>query len=256
MEWLFKARHRTTRVRRDSPRRLLTVTDVERITPRMQRMSFHSLALGNFEALAPDDHIKLFIPISEPDNNGVDSVCARNYTPRTFDAASATLNIDFALHEHGPATSWALRTRPGDKLEIGGPRKSNVVADDFDWYLLIGDETALPAIGRRVEELRSGVPVTTVVVVETIQERQSFATSAVWTPIWISRQGQGLGDDALIHLVLADYVLPPGDGYIWIAAEAGAARSIRTFVSETWDHPKEWTKSSGYWVRGRAGAHE
>ena len=256
MDSILKVCHQISRVRRDTRRRLLTVSDVQRITPRMQRISFQSTDLGDFESAAPDDHIKLFIPVSKPGSPGIDSVCMRDYTPRKFDPATATLTIDFALHETGPATSWASLAQPGDTLEIGGPRKSTIVADDFDWYLLIGDETALPAIGRRVEELRPGVSVTTVVVVETLAERQTFATSAIWTPVWIPREGQVAGADALLRVALADHEALPGDGYIWIAAEASAARSLRSLASETWGHPKEWMKSSGYWVRGEAGAHE
>jgi NADPH-dependent ferric siderophore reductase len=66
------------------------------------------------------------------------------------------LHIDFAIHDAGPATDWALRARIGDALEIGGPRGSAVIPMEFDWYLLIGDETGLPAIGRRLEELPAG----------------------------------------------------------------------------------------------------
>jgi NADPH-dependent ferric siderophore reductase len=256
METLFNAPHQITRLRRDTRRRFLSVTCVERITPRMQRIVFQSPDLGDFESASPDDHIKLFIPLSTPDDTGIDGVCTRDYTPRKFDRATLTLTFDFALHEAGPATAWALQANRGDTLEIGGPGKSNVVTDDFDWYLLIGDETALPAIGRRVEELRPGVRVDTVVAVETLAERQTFATSADWTPSWITREGQSATDDALLRLALADHQPPRGDGYIWIAAEASVSRSLRSLVSETWGHPKAWTKSSGYWMRGEAGAHE
>lgn len=256
METLFETLHSILRVRHDAHRYLLSVTHVQRITPRMQRIFFQSSDLGDFESNSPDDHIKLFIPTSKPDDTGNNGVCMRDYTPRKFDRATATLTIDFALHDAGPATAWALQARCGDTLEIGAPRKSNVVTDDFDWYLLIGDETALPAIGRRVEELRPGARVTTVVAIETLAECQTFATSAVWTPLWIAREGQSAGDDALLRRAFADYKAPHGDGYIWIAAEASVARSLRSLVSEAWGHPSEWTKSSGYWMRGKSGAHE
>jgi len=256
MESLFKLRHLISRVRRDTHHRLLTVIDVQRITPRMQRVSFQSPDLGDFESSAPDDHIKLIFRTSNPSNTGIDDICMRSFTPRKFDPATATLTIDFALHQACPATSWASLARPGDTLEVSGPRKSNVVADDFDWYLLIGDETALPAIGRRVEELRPGVRVSTVVVVETLAERQTFATAAVWTPLWIAREDQLLRDDALLRFALADHDVLPGDGYIWMAAEASTVRSLRGFVSETWNHPSEWMKSSAYWARGAAGRHK
>jgi NADPH-dependent ferric siderophore reductase len=90
------------------------------------------------------------------------------------------LVIDFAIHEAGPATKWAIKAAPGDTLDIGGPRGSAVVPDDFDWYLLIGDETALPSIGRRTEELRAGVPVITAVVVDGADSEQVFDAKSAW----------------------------------------------------------------------------
>jgi NADPH-dependent ferric siderophore reductase len=91
------------------------------------------------------------------------------------------------VHDAGPATRWALRAKPGDSIEIGGPRGSVVVPTDFDWWLLIGDETALPAIGRRLEELPAGCSVTSIVAVAGAQEEQRFATRADHRAIWVHR---------------------------------------------------------------------
>lgn len=243
-------RHQISRVRRETRRRRITVTAVERLTPKMQRLCFASPDLHDFSSLAPDDHIKLFLP--DPTGPDPAGVCMRDYTPRRFDPAQGTLTIDFALHDAGPATAWALAAQVGDRLEIGGPRGSNVVADDFDWYLLIGDETALPAIGRRLEELRPGVPVTSLVAIDSDAERQSITTPAAWTPHWIARSGSG---DATLLGAALPAALPPGDGYVWIAAEAQVARALRTHILAL-GHPKLWLKAAGYWARGTAAIHE
>jgi NADPH-dependent ferric siderophore reductase len=244
-------RHHVLKVRRETRRRLVTVAATELITPRMLRILFTSSDLHDFESLAPDDHVKLFVP-----NPAGGDPCRRDYTPRAFDAARGTITIDFALHEAGPATFWALTAQPGDEIEIGGPRGSTIVADDFDWYLLIGDETALPAIGRRVESLRADVPVRTIAVVNDDEERQNFSTWADWEAVWVSRAGQQADDATLLLAALkATGPLPKGDGYVWIAAEARVARTLRTYVSETLGQPAEWLKASGYWTIGQADAH-
>ena len=77
----------------------------------------------------------------------------RDYTPRRYDLDTLELDIDFVLHGDGPASTWAEQAKPGQFLHIGGPRGSMIVPDIFDSYLLIGDETALPAIARRLEGL-------------------------------------------------------------------------------------------------------
>ncbi len=243
-------RHQTTRVRHDTRRRTLTVDSVETLTPTMRRIHFVSPELHDFVSAAPDDHVKLFLPQAGGDD------CMRDFTPRRFDAARGMLTIDFALHQIGPATAWARTAQRGDTLDIGGPRGSSIVTDDFDWYLLIGDETALPAIGRRVEELRAGVPVITLVTVDDAAERQEFVTSAAWTAHWLYRAGQAPGDAGLIVAALSTLALPPGEGYIWIAAQTSVARAVRHYVTEQLGHPKAWLKSSGYWTEGIGAAHE
>ncbi len=244
-------KHHTFRMRREVRRRNLTVSAVEPITPQMRRIRFSSPELRDFESLAPDDHIKLFFP--SPGNGSAEM---RDYTPRAYDRARGELTIDFALHQAGPATAWALAAAPGDALAIGGPRGSHIVDDDFDWYLLVGDETALPAIGRRVEALRPGVPVTTVVIVESDAERQVFATQADWTGLWVTRAGSADDDATLLRGVLRGLRHPAGDGYVWIAGEARLARSLRAFMLDERAHPRPWVKASGYWARGRIAAHE
>ncbi|MBS7811289.1 siderophore-interacting protein [Roseococcus pinisoli] len=241
-------RHAITRLRQETRRRVLTLATIEQLTPHMLRLGFVSPELHDFASAAPDDHVKLFFPTAE-------GSCMRDYTPRRFDPAAGTLVLDFALHEAGPATRWAMKAKPGDALEIGGPRGSAVVADDFDWYLLIGDETALPAIGRRIEELRPGVPVTSFVLVPEAADAQHFSTAASWSGHWIAR-GASTEDGALLLAAIADFTLPPGDGFIWIAAEAQAARAVRHHVLETLGHPRAWVKTAGYWLRGVADAHE
>jgi NADPH-dependent ferric siderophore reductase len=246
-------RHHISRLRRETRRRWVEVAEIERLTPRMLRLHFVSSDLRDFVSAAPDDHIKLLFPVFDGGDN---ELCMRDYTPRRFDAERGTLTIDFALHEAGPATVWALTARVGDRLEIGGPRGSIVVTDDFDWYLLIGDETALPAIGRWIEQLRPGVPAISLAVIDNDAERQDFVTQAAWTALWVSREGASLDDAGLLLRALADIVLPPGDGYVWIAAEALAARALRNYVVTTLGHPEVWLKAAGYWTHGKANAHE
>ena len=241
-------RHATTRIRHETRRRTLTVSSTELLTPRMRRFGFTATDLHDFVSASHDDHIKLFFPAADGET------AMRDFTPRRFDKSLGMLTIDFALHEAGPATQWAMSAQIGDTLQIGGPRGSIVVPDDFDWYLLIGDETALPAIGRRVEELRAGVPVTTFALGES-GEIHDFPTKAIWTPHWIARNGES-DDAALLRKALANYKLPSGEGFVWIAAEASVARSVRSHVVEDLGHPRQWTKAAGYWKRGHVEIHE
>jgi NADPH-dependent ferric siderophore reductase len=247
-------RHQPVRIRHETRRRTLTVASIVRLSPKMLRFSFTCPEFGDFVSASCDDHIKLFFPAGAAPVEG-GRPCMRDFTPRRFDTALGTIDIDFAIHDAGPAMAWARSAEVGDTLEIGGPRGSMVVPDDFDWYLLIGDETALPAIGRRLEELRPGVPVTSFVLVEGPEDAQQISTQAAWTPHWIERRS-GESDASTVVAALGSFVLPEGEGFIWIGAESSVARTARTYLTEARGHPKHWTKAAGYWKRGEADAHE
>jgi NADPH-dependent ferric siderophore reductase len=244
----IRPRHQSERVRRDTRRRTLTVASVAALTPKMLRMEFTSPDLADFFSGAPDDHVKLIVPA--PGGEAM-----RDYTPRRFDPARRSLTIDFAIHDEGPATLWALAAQVGDQVQIGGPRGSLVVPDDFDWYLLVADETGLPAVGRRLEELRAGVPALSLVLVDDAREAQAIETRTDWRPQWLRRDAEAGSDAERLLGAVRALQLPPGDGYVWIAAEASVAKTLRDHFLEERGHPAPWMRAAGYWLRGAAGKH-
>jgi len=240
-----------TRHRHELKFRQLTVKETSYITPNMIRILFEGDDLADFVSLGFDDHVKLFIPTP-----GSEETEKRDYTPRFYDTDARTLAIDFAVHDAGPATRWAIEARPGDMLEIGGPRGSMVVEPVFNWWLLIGDETALPAIGRRIEELPAGVRAITIVTISGDKDQQSFSTSADHHAIWLRRPLDRADDPAPVLDALKELALPQGDGFVWIAAEVNVARAARDHLVKERGHPLYWTKTAGYWRKGVADAQE
>lgn len=243
-------KHEISRVRHEIKRRTLTVRSIEHVTPNMARILLEGADLDGFLSLSPDDHVKLFFPIP-----GSDEAEKRDYTPRRHDAAAGTLTLDFALHDPagaGPATRWALSAKVGDTLQMGGPKGSMVVPSDFDWWLLAGDETALPAIGRRLEEMAPGTKVTTLVAVTGPTEEQRFDTRAAHRSLWVHRPAAQADDPAPLLAALKQLRPDTGDGFIWAAAEAKVAAAIKHFVTTSWKHDPAWLQAKGYWTTGQA----
>ena len=236
------ARHRHAEARR----RTLTVLRSDRLTPHMQRLTLTG-DLEGFVSLAPDDHIKIILPDGE-------QATMRDYTPRRFDPAANELTVDFALHQAGPATAWALAAQVGDKVTIGGPRGSQVVQGPTDW-LLIGDETALPAIGRRIEEAPAGTRLTVIAAIPDAADAQVFASAAQVALHWVQRPETAAADPAPLLDALRGMEIG-ATTYVWIAAEAGVARALRTHLLDQRGHPPHWLKAKGYWVHGKADATE
>jgi NADPH-dependent ferric siderophore reductase len=267
MNYPATSRHATTRVRHEPRRRLLTVQQVERITPQMARITLGG-DLAGFVSASYDDHVKVFFPLPGrneptlpepgPDGTvpeGVERSPGRDYTPRRFDADR--LVIDFALHDAGPATSWAAQAKEGQKLAVGGPRGSFVVTDDFDWYLFVGDETALPAIGRRLEELRAGARAVVVAAVTGREEEQRFESRAAVETVWVHRPLSQATDPAPLVDAVRGLTLPStGDGYAWAAGESQTAKLLRRHFVDERGLNKAWVKAAGYWKQGATAIHE
>lgn len=263
-------KHAIARVRHELRRRLLTVKTTERLTPKMIRITLTGEALSGFVSAGYDDHVKLCFPAegqaspvwpavgpdATPLPEGVTASPMRDFTPRRHDAEKGEMVIDFAVHEAGPATEWAVRAAPGDALGVGGPRGSFVVTDDFDTYLLIGDETALPAIGRRLEELRPGCRAIVIAAVAEAAERQTFSSHADVQVRWVYRPLDAASDPAPLMAVVADLVLPDGDTYAWIAGESDIVKLLRKYLVEERGVNRAWIKAAGYWRRGSVGFHE
>jgi len=266
----MNAIHRVTRIRHEVDRRLLTVKAVERLTPNMIRVTFCGDSLEGFVSYGHDDHVKLLFPpngeASSPDRAPADASppvlqnggrpIMRDYTPRRYDAAAQELVIDFAMHGAGPATDWAAQSRPGQQLEIGGPRGSFIVADDFDWRLFVGDETALPAIGRGLEELRAGLHVIVVAAIADGAEQQHFRSRATVAVHWVYRPASKAADASILVDAVSALTLPNGDGYVWVAGESDMARTLRKHLLLERGLDKAWVKAAGYWRQGGAGVHE
>lgn len=236
------------RVRHELKRRSLTVSATEYVTPQMLRITLTGDDLADFISAAPDDHVKIFLPnaIGEPER--------RDYTPRRYDNDARTLMLDFAVHEAGPATQWALDAKPGSTLEIGGPRGSAVISGVTRW-ILVGDETALPAIGRRIEEADAGTSIVSIAVVAGAEEEQAFETQASLETLWVHRPLSQATDASGLIAALEKVALEP-ETFIWIAAEASVARAVRAYLVEKRGYPLSWIKAAGYWAKGKADAHE
>jgi NADPH-dependent ferric siderophore reductase len=233
---------RVQRVRHELKRRELQVARVEAVSPNFRRVTFSGDALADFVSASFDDHIKLILAAEtgEP--------VMRDYTPRRFDTAARELDIEFALHGDGPAADWAAQAQVGQRVTIGGPRGSFIVPTDFDWHLLIGDETALPAVARRLEELPAGTRAIVRMAVDPVDRRLPPSAADV--------DLQWVETDAALLAAVGALTLPAGVGYAWCAGEAGTMAALRRVLVDDKGHDRHAIRAAAYWKRGAVAHHE
>ncbi|HLR85850.1 MAG TPA: siderophore-interacting protein [Nocardioidaceae bacterium] len=250
--------------------RELEVKEAYDVTPLMRRVVLTGEQLGAFRngdiEIGPflsenaDDHVKILVPDpSRPDTEPPVQLAdtldwtrqallqARDYTPRRYDTEAGILELDFVRHDGGLAATWATETRVGDRIHVAGPRGTTVLPDGIDWYLLVGDETALPAIARRIEELPAGTPVTAIVSIPTMPEAQEWEHACDLDLTWLPRDMSA--PDALTKTLDA-VRWRDGQVYAWAAGEAGMLRGVRAWLKKQ-GVPREYTDIAGYWRKGQ-----
>jgi NADPH-dependent ferric siderophore reductase len=243
------------RVLHEIKRRRLEVLRVVDLTPRMRRITLGGPELAGFTSLGTDDHVKLLFPQNAAEHAALETLvlgsgkdngpmpAMRDYTPRRYDQDTLELDIDFVLHGDGPAATWAEQAKPGQFLHIAGPRGSMIVPDIFDSYLLIGDETALPAIARRLEGLAANRRALVIVEVENGAEQQRLESAAQINVIWVLREG---GKNNLLTTV-KQLQVPSGNLYAWVATETKVSRQIRRVLLDEHGLNEQFVKAVGYW---------
>jgi NADPH-dependent ferric siderophore reductase len=241
------------RVRHETRRRQLTVARLEPLGSGMLRVVARGDELQGFTSLGFDDHVKLFFP----GDTGVDGrPPMRDFTPRRYDAAAGELWIDFFLHEEGPAGSWAAQAAVGQGIAVGGPRGSSVIPlEGIDAHLLIGDETALPAIGRRLEELPAGTRALCVVETADGVTGYPLASKAKTELHWVKRNPEEQAPAAGLIAALRRLDLPAAGCFAWAALEMQGARAMRRYLVGERGFDKHWVKAAAYWQRDGVGVH-
>ncbi|HSV59232.1 MAG TPA: siderophore-interacting protein [Variovorax sp.] len=236
-------RSRVQRLRHEIKRRSVEVARVEAISPLFRSITFTGDSLDDFVSASFDDHVKFVLggDAAEP--------VMRDYTPRRYSRAARELTIEFALHGDGPAADWAAQASPGQRVTIAGPRGSFVIPLDYDWHLLIGDETALPAVARRLEELPAATRAIVLVQVSGQSERRRFDSRADVDVQW-------LGDAEQLIAAVRALQLPPGEGYAWCAGEAGAMAALRRVLVDEKGHDRHAIRAAAYWKKGSVAHHQ
>lgn len=251
------------RVKHELKFRQIEIQQIQQLTPSLLQIIFTGDDLADFISSGFDDHVKLFLPNTETgemvlptlSENGLKfpegkSPIMRDYTPRAYDVKAKTLTLEFAIHEAGPATLWALQAKVGDKIAIAGPRGSMVIPETYQHHVLFGDETALPAIARRLAELPASAHALVIVEVDSIADQLTWQTKAQVQTHWLHRQGQAAASSVFFEQALTQIQLPKDDYYIWIAAELKVARHLRKRLVNDFAVDKACIKAASYWQKG------
>jgi NADPH-dependent ferric siderophore reductase len=245
------------------PRRVFrsaSVVRTEQISPTFRRIVIAGPDLATFPTPRPAAHVKIVLPradsslplVATPDGWALpvdrEGVTVRTYTPRVWDAATGELTLDVALHANpGPASVWAQRAIPGDQIAIGGPGGGYDVDAAANPLIIVGDESALPALGTirdAVHDAGPGAPRVRAIV-EVPHPDDGLLLPGAHVLVRGSAEIGSLATDALRALA-AEFA----DARIFLASEAGLIRRLRSWLLGELRLPPMSVVTRGYWKLG------
>ncbi|OAZ40811.1 NADPH-dependent ferric siderophore reductase [Microbacterium arborescens] len=268
---------------------VVEVAAVARLSPGFIRITLRGEALANFAPWGLDQRIKIVLPMSGRPHPGLaefglldeptphpsdwyarwkaldedDRNVLRTYTPSAIRVAQREIDVDFFLHEPiGPASAWALAARPGDPLVITGPDvRMGWTGYGIHWtpgeasrFLLVGDETAFPALRNIVDSLPEETQPH--VIAGVADAADDLVTDALADRALVTRVEHRAGDDGLTLAVRswaethgATAAADPGFA-VWLAGESGVVTGIRRFLTTEVGIPRERISFLGYWRHG------
>ena len=225
---------------RRSPAHAGTVLGTRELTPRMRRVTVQADSMIGV-VTRPAQDVELFL------REGSGRRVKRRYTIRNPRPAAGELDLDVLVHGHGPGSDWAAGAEPGDAVEFQGPR-GKLELTKADWHLLVGDESALPAIASVCEALPAGQAA--IVVIEVGDGSDELPITDTAQLQWVRRGTALPGSADLLAAAVAALELPGGAGHGYLLGETRAMVTLRS-VLRARGLPHESIFVKGYWNVGR-----
>ncbi|WP_226347172.1 siderophore-interacting protein [Agilicoccus flavus] len=255
-----------SRKRPDRPARSVTVVGARRLTPDLVRVEFTGedlVALGELEFT--DHYVKLLFPPPGADYTWPFEPArireqlpreqwpvTRTYTIRAFDRAARRMTIDFVVHgDAGLAGPWAAAAAPGDVMQFMGPGGGWGPDPAADVHLLVGDESAIPAVAAALDALPEGARALVHLEVRDAAGQVPLRDLPGLAVNWVHRGDAAYGRPLAAAVRAAG--LPEGDVRAFVHGEAEMVRDLRRFLFVENGVPKDRVSISGYW---RAGLNE
>ena len=241
------------------------VVEAERISPHFVRLTLADDALADWRDLGFDQWFRLAVPTS--DHTRFDNLAEtfdtagylryltlpratrpviRNYTVREFRPEARELDIDFVVHgEDGVAGPWAGSLPLGASVGLID-QGCGFRALDTDWTLLVGDESALPAVVGILRDLPREARGHALIEVPDLADRQQVEAPDGFDVHWIVRRPDAaIGRTVLEHL--HELPFPGGTVNAFAAGESKLATGARRHLVNDRGVPKSNITFCGYW---------
>ncbi|MCK3768788.1 siderophore-interacting protein [Microbacterium aerolatum] len=176
----------------------------------------------------------------------------RTYSIRRFDLDAGRIWIDFVTHgDEGIAGPWAANAKPGDSVVLGGIGGGYAPDAAADWHLLIGDESAIPAIASALETMPADAAGIVLLEVQDESEQLELTAPAGIEVRWLHRGERAAGTTDLLIDAVRALEWPAGRVQVFAHGERGAMKQLRPHLTDERGIDRTQLSLSAYWAYGR-----
>lgn len=247
--------------REPPPFRRVEVRRVDDLSPRMRRIVLGGEALDGFVLDEPAASVRLLLPrpdgvLELPTWTGNQFELAdgsrapiRTLTPRHHSPTTDELTVDVVQHDGGAVGTWAAGASVGDEAAVSGPGRGHVIDAGAEAHLLVGDETAIPAIDQLLERMPDDRPVRVLIEVARPEARIPLRTTSTTEVTWLDLRPADEPGTAMIDALVALDDVPTS---VWVAGEAAAVQRARHHLFDERGLSRSQATVRGYWKKGRS----
>lgn len=176
----------------------------------------------------------------------------RTYSIRRFDLDNGQVWIDFVTHgDEGVAGPWAAEAEPGDPVVLAGIGGGYAPDLTADWHLLVGDESAIPAIAAALEAMPADAVGTVLLEVQNESEHVELTVPAGIDVQWLHRGDSAAGTTTVLIDAVRALEWPGGRVQVFAHGERGAMKLLRPHLTEERGLDRTQLSLSAYWAYGR-----
>lgn len=200
------------------------------------------------ESVRPAAHVSLWFrdPEESAGRSRTGRTDKRTFTVRWLDMARETMTVDFVLHGSGPASTWAATASVGDVIWTGGTRGGYDPPPPGSHLVLVGDDTAIPAMGAIAEATDPTVGITAIVEVVDGNDERPLTGTRDLDPVWLHR-GEDPAQTGARTLTLLESIEVPADAHWWIAGERRAILAMRDLLRRDRHVPPDRYTLNAHW---------
>jgi NADPH-dependent ferric siderophore reductase len=245
--------------REPPPFRVVEVVEREERSPHMARITLTGSALAGFDPGLPAASLRLLLPSADgelevPVWQGNEFLLAdgtrpliRTLTPARFDADRLALDVEIVRHGVGPLSDWAgaAAAATGDRVAVSGTGRGYEIDPAVGSFVLVGDESALPAISTLTAALPAGSHVRALIEIRDDGARLELPGHPRLDADWLVADPDARPGDALLDAIGS---LPLDRGArVWAAGEAAAMHRLRRHLFDERALPRAHAVVRGYW---------